>query len=185
MIERDAAIRVVEEQLEREDRHAGALGIDSTRTVVTRVEEHELVWIVFWQSEEFVRTRNPEHMLVGTGPYLVDRLDGGLHRIGVVSARTGEWEADYRARIRELPMRTVVDDLHDEIRASAASHGRLHAVRALRQRLPVLAPGDALAYVRGLLDGDAPARLVAVAVRRLVEPVVLGVETIRPGPLTE
>ncbi|MEU9323631.1 hypothetical protein AB0D91_07400 [Streptomyces canus] len=24
---------------------------------VVRVEEHELVWIVFWQSEEFIRTR--------------------------------------------------------------------------------------------------------------------------------
>ncbi|MGW4195802.1 YrhB domain-containing protein [Streptomyces sp. NPDC005004] len=183
MIGRDAAIRIVEEQLEREDRQSWALGVDTTRTVVTHVEEHELVWIVFWQSEEFVRTRNPAAMLVGTGPYLVDRLDGGLHRIGVLSARTGAWETDYRARIRGLPVRTAVDDLHDEIQVAAASHGRPHAARSLRRRLPVLSPGDALAYVSALLDGEAPARLLAVATRQLVAPVdpVLGVDTVRPG----
>ncbi|MFE6888240.1 YrhB domain-containing protein [Streptomyces sp. NPDC057694] len=31
------------------------------------------MWIVSWTSEEFVRTRNPELMLAGNGPYLVDR----------------------------------------------------------------------------------------------------------------
>lgn len=76
---------------------------------VVRVEEHELVWIVSWQSEEFVRTRNSRYMLVGNGPYLVDRVDGGLHQIGVVCAKTGEWETDYRARVRGLPVRTAVD----------------------------------------------------------------------------
>lgn len=52
------------------------------------------MWIASWQSEDLVRTRNSEFMLVGNGPYLVDRVDGGLHQIGVVSAVTGEWEAD-------------------------------------------------------------------------------------------
>ncbi|MEU6241081.1 YrhB domain-containing protein [Streptomyces sp. NPDC047024] len=184
MIERDAAIRIVEEQLEREDQRSRAIGNDATRTVVTHVEEHELVWIVSWQSEEFVRTRNVRSMLVGAGPYLVDRLDGGLHAIGAVAARTGEWEADYRARIRGLPVRTAVDDLHDALRTATASHGRLHAVRALRRSLPELSPAQALAYVNALLgDGDVPAGLAAVATRQLVAPVdpVLGVRTVRPG----
>ncbi|MEV6945042.1 YrhB domain-containing protein [Streptomyces sp. NPDC051172] len=41
---------------------------------VTAIEEHESAWIVSWPSEEFMRTRNSEFMLVGNGPYLVDRV---------------------------------------------------------------------------------------------------------------
>ncbi|MER6620965.1 YrhB domain-containing protein [Streptomyces sp. NPDC000931] len=102
MIEREAAVRTVEEQLERDYQRWRAVNADAVRMAVTRVEEHELVWIVSWQSEDFVRTRNSKYALIGNGPYPVDRVDGGLHRIGVVSSATGEWEADYRARIRGL-----------------------------------------------------------------------------------
>ncbi|MFF1475850.1 YrhB domain-containing protein [Streptomyces mirabilis] len=183
MIEREAAVQAVEEQLERDYQSWRATGVDAMRMAVVHVEQHELVWIISWQSEEFVRTRNSEFMLVGNGPYLVDRIDGGLHRIGVVSAGTGEWEADYRARIRGLPVRTAVDDLHDALRGVAATRGRMHAVRTLRQRLPVLSPAEAIEYVSALLDGDAPARLVAVATKELVEPLnpVLAVKTILSG----
>ncbi|MFI6093191.1 YrhB domain-containing protein [Streptomyces sp. NPDC051218] len=183
MIEREAAVRAVEEQLERDYQRWRAAGVDSPRMAVIDVEEHELVWIVYWTSEEFVRTRNPEFMLAGNGPYLVDRVDGGLHQVGVVSAVSGEWEDDYRARIRGLPVRTAVDDLHDALRGVAATRGRMHAVRALRQRLPVLSPAQAIEYVSALLDGEAPARLVAVATKELVEPLnsVLAVETILSG----
>ncbi len=150
---------------------------------VVDAEEHELVWIVSWTSEEFVRTQKPEFMLAGNGPYLVDRVDGGLHQVGVVSALTGAWEDDYRARIRGLPVRTAVDDLHDVLREIAPARGRMHAVRTLRHRLPVLSPAEAIEYVSGLLEGDAPARLVAVATKDLVEPLnpVLAVETILSG----
>lgn len=153
------------------------------RMAVVHVEQHELVWIVSWQSEEFVRTRNFEFMLAGNGPYLVDRVDGGLHQIGVVSAVAGDWEADYRARIRGLPVRTAVNDLHDALRGVAATRGRMHAARTLRQRLPMLSPAEAIEYVSALLDGDAPARLVAVATKELVEPLnpVLAVKTILSG----
>ncbi|MFF1967343.1 YrhB domain-containing protein [Streptomyces sp. NPDC058232] len=183
MIEREAAVRAVEEQLERDYQQWRAVSVNATRMAVVRVEEHELVWIVSWQSEEFVRTRNSGYMLVGNGPYLVDRVDGGLHQIGVVSAVTGEWEADYRARIRGLPVRTAVDDLNDELRGVAATRGRMHAVRTLRQRLPVLAPAEAIEYVGALLEGDTPARFVAVAIKELVEPLnpVPAVKTILSG----
>lgn len=183
VIEREAAVQAVEEQLERDYQQWRAAGVDAMRMAVVDVEEHELVWIVFWTSEEFVRTRNPEFMLAGNGPYLVDRVDGGLHQVGVVSAVTGEWEADYRARIRGLPVRTAVDDLHDALRGVAATRGRMHAVRTLRQRLSVLSPAEAIEYVSALLEGDAPARLVAVATRELVEPLnpVLAVKTILSG----
>ncbi|MFD3505218.1 YrhB domain-containing protein [Streptomyces sp. NPDC058676] len=183
MIEREAAVRAVEEQLERDYQQWRAVSVDAIRMAVVRVEEHELVWIVSWQSEEFVRTQNSRYMLVGNGPYLVDRVDGGLHQIGVVSANTGEWETDYRVRIRGLPVRTAVDDLHHALYGVAATHGRMNAVRTLRQRLPMLSPAEAIEYVSALLDGDAPARLVAVATKKLVEPFnsVLAVETILSG----
>ncbi|MFE4627452.1 YrhB domain-containing protein [Streptomyces mirabilis] len=183
MIEREAAVRIAEEELDRKYQKWSAAGVDSVRTAVAHVEEHELVWIIYWQSVEFMCTRNPSAMLIGNGPYLVDRTDGGLHQIGVVSAMGGEWEADYRVRIRGLAIRTPVDDLHDEICEVTATRGRMQAVRTLRQRLPVLSPAQALKYVSGLRDGDAPAHLVAVAAEQLVEPInpVLAVKTIRQG----
>ncbi|MFE6867745.1 YrhB domain-containing protein [Kitasatospora sp. NPDC057692] len=183
MIEREAAVRVVEEQLDKEYRRQRASGVEARRMAVVSVEEHDLVWIVYWSSEEFARTRDPELVLGGAGPYLVDRVDGGLHGIGVVSAMNGAWEDDYRARVRGMPVRTTVDDLDDVIRGRAATHGHLHAVRAIRQILPVLSPAEAFEYVRALLDGGAPARLVAIATEELVEPLnpVLAVKTIRTG----
>ncbi|MEU9337052.1 YrhB domain-containing protein [Streptomyces sp. NPDC048290] len=183
VIEREAAVRAVEEQLERDYQQWLAVGVGAVRMVVVDVEEHELVWIVFWNSAEFARTRNPAFMLVGNGPYLVDRVDGTLHQIGVVSAKIGAWEADYRARIRGLPVRTAVDELHDALREVATARGRMHAVRTLRQRLPVFSPGEAIEYVTALLDGDAPARLMAVVTKALVEPLdsVLAVHTIASG----
>ncbi|WP_343244160.1 YrhB domain-containing protein [Streptomyces sp. SID14446] len=183
MIERAAAVRAVEAQLERDYQHSRAMSVDTVRTPVVHVEEHELVWIVSWQSGELARTRNSKHMLIGNGPYLVDRVDGGLHQIHVVPAQTEEWEDDYRARIRGLPVRTAVDDLHDALRGVAATRGRMHAVRTLHLRLSALSPAEAIEYVSALLTGDPPARLVAVAIKELVEPLdpVLAAETILSG----
>ncbi|MEU4039921.1 YrhB domain-containing protein [Streptomyces collinus] len=185
MIERETAVRIVEEELDRENQKWAARGVAPIRTTVLHVEEHELVWKVYWQSEEYARTRDPATMLVGHGPYLVDRIDGGLHQIGVVSEIEGAWEADYRVRIRGQAVRTSVDDLHDEIREAAAIRGRMQAVRLLRQRLPILSPAQALEYVSALLHANPPAHLVAVAVEQLIEPMnpVLAVQTIRQGRL--
>ncbi|WP_189892276.1 YrhB domain-containing protein [Streptomyces xantholiticus] len=56
MIERETAVRAVEEQLERDCQQRRAVSVDAMRMTVARVEEYELVWIVSWQSEEFPRT---------------------------------------------------------------------------------------------------------------------------------
>ncbi|NEC08796.1 YrhB domain-containing protein [Streptomyces sp. SID7909] len=183
MIEREEAVRLVEEQLEREHREWLAKGVEQPAVAVADVEEHELVWIVHWQSVEYLRTESFKDMLLGNGPYLVDRVDGGLHRIGVVSAVSGAWQDDYRGRIRGLPVRTAVDELHDAVRAAAAEHGRLHAMRMLRRKLPGMSPSAAANYVRTLLDGEPPAHFVAAATAELVEPInpVEMVETVRPG----
>ncbi|MEU9372797.1 YrhB domain-containing protein [Streptomyces sp. NPDC048255] len=185
MIERDAAVRIVEEELERRYQRELSAGLDPMRMAVSHVEQHELAWIVDWTSEEHLRTRNPGFMLVGNGPYLVDCFDGSLHQIGVVSAVTGSWESDYRARIRSQVTRTAVDDLHDEIRAVADARGRVHAMHALRQRVPALSHAQIIEYVTALQHGDAPAHLVEVATGELVPPTdpVSSVLTIRvPRP---
>ncbi|WP_318200256.1 YrhB domain-containing protein [Streptomyces sp. SCL15-4] len=179
MIEQDAAVQIVEEELERDYQRELSVGIVPMRMAVAHVEQHELVWIVSWTSEEYLRTRNPDFLLAGNGPYLVDRVDGSLHQISVVSAVTGAWEADYRARIRRQVTRTAVDDLHDEVRAVADARGRVHAMHALRQRVPVLSHAQTIEYVTALQRGDPPAHLVAVACGELVPEPVLSVVTIR------
>ncbi|MFH8445452.1 YrhB domain-containing protein [Streptomyces sp. NPDC018026] len=183
MIERDVAIRIVEEELERTYQKELAAGLDPMRTAVADVEAHELVWIVGWTTEEYLRTGDRRFLPVGNGPYLVDRGDGSLHTIGVLSAMAGAWEDDYRVRVRGQTVRTAVDDLHDEVRAATAERGRVHASRVLRQRVPELTPAQAVDYVAALKTGAAPAHLVAVAAVRLVPPVdpVMSVRTLRGG----
>ncbi|MFF2901096.1 YrhB domain-containing protein [Streptomyces sp. NPDC057966] len=86
MIERDDAVRIVGKELARSHQAWVAAGVEQfPRSVVVHVDDHELVWKVYVQSEEYARTRNAAAMLVGHGPFLVDRADGGLHSIGVVS----------------------------------------------------------------------------------------------------
>ncbi|WP_322942228.1 YrhB domain-containing protein [Actinacidiphila yeochonensis] len=123
MIERDAAVRIVEEGLERDDRRWLPAGLDPMRVAVWHVERRELVRIVVRTSEEYPRTRNPDFPLAGNGPFRVDRLDGNPRRTGAVSALTVRGEADYRARVRGQAARTAVDDLHDEVRAVADARG--------------------------------------------------------------
>ncbi|MER5435774.1 YrhB domain-containing protein [Streptomyces sp. NPDC002588] len=177
MIDREFAVRLVEAHLERES--PGQLR-------VTHVEEHELAWIVSYQSAEYVRTGDTSQLLVGNGPFLVDRVDGGLHSIGVVSAHTGAWEEDYRIRIRKTATRTAVDDLHDEIRQTAGTRGRIFAMHVLRQKVAVLTHAEVVEYVNALQSGSAPAHLVAISTKALVPELdpVLSVHTVQAGQRT-
>ncbi|MGW7282769.1 YrhB domain-containing protein [Streptomyces sp. NPDC054844] len=178
MIDREFAVRAAQEDLDR--RYSGQL-------VVSGTEEHELVWIVYYQSAEYLRTGDLSHMLGGNGPYLVDLVDGGLHQIGPVSYVTGAWEVDYRSRIRKMVTRTAVDELHDEIRQTAVAQGRILAMHLLRQRVPELPHGEVIEYVTALQTGPAPPRLVDAATRALVPTLdpVLAVRTLRSGQSTE
>ncbi|WP_369149004.1 YrhB domain-containing protein [Streptomyces sp. R44] len=173
MIDRDFATRVAQEDLDR--RYSGWLAVSG-------VEEHELVWIVYYQAVEYLRTRDPGLLLGGNGPYLVDRLDGSLHQIGPVAAVTGEWEPDYRIRIRKMTIRTAVDELHEEICRTSAADGRITAMRVLRRRVQELTHAQVVEYVTALQAGTAPPHLVEIATRVLVPPLdpVLSVHTIRP-----
>ncbi|MET9293610.1 YrhB domain-containing protein [Streptomyces sp. NPDC003077] len=175
MIDREFALRLVRDELDRDQ---------SLRLVITWVEEHELAWVVYYQSAKYVRTKDPMDMLVGTGPYLVDREDGGLHLINYAAVKSGEWEADYRRHIRKLPVRTAVDELHEEIREFAAAHSRVPAARLLRARFPELPSAGAHAYVTALQSGGPPpAPFLAIVTRKLVPPrnAAHSVHTVREG----
>ncbi|MFF4143967.1 YrhB domain-containing protein [Streptomyces sp. NPDC001698] len=63
----ETAVQAVEEQLERDYQKWRAAGGDAMRMAVVHVEEHELVWIVSWQSEEFVCTRTRSSCWSATG----------------------------------------------------------------------------------------------------------------------
>ena len=181
MIERDTAIRIVEEELELTYQRELSAGLDPQRMAVAHVEEHELAWIVSYQSEEWLRTRDLRSSLVGNGPYLVDRIDGGLHRIGSARpAADGAWEDDYRVRVRGGVIRAV-EDLHHEVRAAAEARGRIHAIHVLRHRVPALNLTQGIEYVRALKNGDAPAHLVEISTAELISPTnpATSVRTIR------
>lgn len=181
MIERDTAVRIVEEELEHDYQRQLSAGLDPLRMAVSHTERHELVWIVSWTSEEYLRTLDPNLLLAGNGPYLVDRVDGSLHWIGVLSAVTDAWETDYRSRIRGQVTRTAVDELHDEVRAVTDARGRVHAMHILRGRVPALSHAQTIEYVTALQRGDAPAHLAEVATGALVPPTdpFFSVTTIR------
>lgn len=147
MIEREFAMRTVQEILDHEN---------PGRLLVTGAEEHELVWIVSFQSAEFVRSGDYRDFFVGHGPYVVDRVDGSVHAVGSAAALNREWEHDYRTRIRRLPVRTAVDALHEELCATLAVHGRIPAIRLLRTRVPALSPTQAATYTTALHSGPPP-----------------------------
>ncbi|MEU4167031.1 YrhB domain-containing protein [Streptomyces sp. NPDC026665] len=162
MVSRGFAVRLVGAQLGRDERGALAVYGRAVRAAVSGVTEHELVWIVAWQSEEFLRTGDSRHALVGTGPYLVDKEDGSLHRIALVDAVTGAWEDNYRTRVKGQHIPGPVDELHDELRTVAGTRGRIHALRLLRRHVPAFGIGDAAAYVDALQgDLEPPAALLA------------------------
>ncbi|WP_381561884.1 YrhB domain-containing protein [Streptomyces eurythermus] len=87
MKDRDAAVRIVRKELERQDRRWSAVVPGRLPATVTGVEEHGPEWIAYWNSEEFARTGTPSAMPVGNGPSLADRVDGGPHRTAVVRSR--------------------------------------------------------------------------------------------------
>ncbi|MFD4139320.1 YrhB domain-containing protein [Streptomyces sp. NPDC058572] len=190
MIEQEFAVRLVETQLEREYRAELALYGTSVHTVVAGVTHHELGWIIGHQSAEYLRTGNGSHALAGNGPYLVDGNDGSVHRIAAVDLVTGAWEDDHRVRYRGEDLPQPLDDLVAELLQTAATRGRVHAVRLLRQRVPAFTVAEAQSCVTALEARDAfPSALAVRAAEALPQPprrpVPLGVEAVTgPNPPT-
>ncbi|MGW2787870.1 YrhB domain-containing protein [Streptomyces populi] len=182
MISHESAISRAETELERAYLAELAAYGQSVPAQVTQVLEHELGWIVSWNAQEYVRTRDPRHSLLANGPYLVDKQDGSLHQIPVVDAVTGAWENDYLTRVKGQVPPGPVDALHDELRSAASTRGRAHALRLLRRRIPALSIRAATTYADALATGQSPpADLLELAVEALPrprEPVALGMRTI-------
>jgi hypothetical protein len=40
-------------------------------------------WLIFWQSADYLRTREVGSMLIGHGPYLVDGKDGSIRDVAL------------------------------------------------------------------------------------------------------
>jgi hypothetical protein len=182
MISRESAISRAEAELERAYLAELTAYGQSVPAQVTQVLEHKLGWIVSWDAQEYVRTRDPRHSLLANGPYLVDKQDGSLHQISVVDTVTGAWENDYVTRVKGQELPGPVDALHDELRSTAEAQGRAHALRLLRRRVPALSIRAATTYADALTAGQSPpADLLMLAVKALPrpkEPVALGVRTI-------
>ncbi|MEW2485962.1 YrhB domain-containing protein [Streptomyces sp. NPDC048411] len=189
MIGREEAVRLVAAELEREFPGMRLpAGPSRLHVQISDVERHELCWIVSYQSAEFLRTGDSAYMLVGNGPYLVDRMDGSLHSIGVVDAVTEAWEPEYRTRIRGERLPGAAALLADEVRDAAALTGRVAALRLLRRRVPALDYPQAKAYLAALLHGAAPPPALLALATAALEPVsyltpTLGIRTLT-GPLT-
>ncbi|MFF5706592.1 YrhB domain-containing protein [Streptomyces sp. NPDC012794] len=93
--------------------------------VVHEVKEHALGWLVFWNSAEYARSRDLRDLLVGGGPYLVDRYDGSVHHIPVTTWVGGDWEELYLRQIKGVrapdPLAASVLALMNSAGAVAAS----------------------------------------------------------------
>jgi hypothetical protein len=55
---------------------------DRPNFVITVVEPHRLGWLFYYQTEEYVRTRDFSKMYVGHGPVLVSSRDGAYVETG-------------------------------------------------------------------------------------------------------
>ncbi|MYV98937.1 hypothetical protein [Streptomyces sp. SID3343] len=169
MIERAFAVGIVEAELAREYAADPTSGDGAGPRWVLDVRRHELGWLVAVASEDGVPHPGPRPSFITTCPYLVDDLDGSLHR---VIAAPGHWEADYRAVVRGERDPKPLDELAADIRAVAAEHGRLPALRKLRRRVPTLDIAGARTYLDALVaDTAPPAALLALAMRALPSPL--------------
>ncbi|GAA4573116.1 YrhB domain-containing protein [Planotetraspora kaengkrachanensis] len=145
---------------------------------VLHVEEHALGWLVFWQSVEYVRGRDLEHMLAGHGPYLVDRQDGSIHHIPVTTYVSEDWEALYVQQIKDV---RPPDPLATAVRELTRSEGAMAAMRHLRKHAPQLGPREAKAYVMAVRDGAEPPEELANLTRKQEAIPALSIDTVA-GP---
>ncbi|MFE0464033.1 YrhB domain-containing protein [Kitasatospora sp. NPDC058965] len=152
-VPREAAIGLVEAWLARERVLAVGACRWSQKVVVSGVEEHPPGWLVFCQSAAYLRTRNPEHLLAGVGPLLVDASDGSLHLIPRATYETGEWQDLYRydvkGEVRPDPVVTLVGSVLE-------TRGPVAALRELRRNAPGMSIGQARAYVAALASRQTP-----------------------------
>jgi hypothetical protein len=147
---------------------------------VSGVEGHAVGWLVFWQSAAYLRSGNVYDLLVGNGPYLLDRQDGSIHQIPVPTL--GEnWEELYLEQVKGI---TPPDALLGAVRDVLSRDGRVAAIRHLRKHAPQLSMQDAKAYVDAVRHGGQPAEELIDRTRERPARVPLPIATLT-GPLDE
>lgn len=186
VIDRDRAVRLVEELLRAEEREFTERGQPIT-LAISMVTEHRLGWIIGSQSGAYLRSGNIGDALAGGGPYLVDHHDGSIHHIPVTDYVCGLWEEDYEQRIK--PTGAAEADPHrgipfaTEIREALEQEGRVAAIRLLRRCAPSVNMAQANDYVAVIAAGERP----SAGLIKLVRPPDqfsgrLGITTVA-GPL--
>ncbi|MER5503493.1 YrhB family protein [Streptomyces sp. NPDC002466] len=149
---KERAVELVEALLSRERQESPWMA-QLPELAVLDVEEHAFGWLVFWQSVEYTRSRDTGKMLVGHGPYLVDRQDGSIHHIPVTTFVGEGWEELYLQQVRGV---RPPDPLITDVLALVHSDGTVAAIRHLRKQAPLLGPQQAKAYVTAVRDGNEP-----------------------------
>ncbi|MET9919596.1 YrhB domain-containing protein [Streptomyces sp. NPDC006435] len=152
MVIKERAVELVEALLSRERQESPWMA-QLPELAVLDVEEHALGWLVFWQSVEYIRSRDAEKMLVGHGPYLVDRQDGSIHHIPVTTFVGEGWEELYLQQVKGV---RPPDPLITDVLELVHSDGTMAAIRHLRKQAPLLGPQQAKAYVTAVRDGNEP-----------------------------
>ncbi|MFF7789499.1 YrhB domain-containing protein [Streptomyces sp. NPDC007991] len=152
MVTKERAVQLVKALLQRQRRESPWMA-RLPELAVCDVKENALGWLVVWQSVGYIRSRDIGKMLVGHGPYLVDRQDGSIHHIPATTYATDAWEDLYLQQIRGV---RPPDPLVAAVEALVHSEGTMAAMRHLRKQAPLLGLQQAKAYVMALRDGDVP-----------------------------
>ncbi|MFF7307386.1 YrhB domain-containing protein [Streptomyces sp. NPDC008137] len=152
MVTKERAVQLVKALLSRQRQESPWMA-RLPELAVCDVKEHVLGWLVVGQSVEYIRSRDIGKMLVGHGPYLVDRQDGSIHHIPATTYVAGVWEDLYLQEIRGV---RPPDPLVAAVEALVHSEGTMAAMRHLRKQAPLLGLQQAKAYVMALRDGDEP-----------------------------
>ncbi|MFI5532180.1 YrhB domain-containing protein [Kitasatospora sp. NPDC051853] len=152
---KERAVELVEALLSRQRQESPWMAL-SPAPAVADAYEHAFGWLVSVQSVEYLRSRDPGDVLIGQGPYLVDRQDGSIHHIPVTTFVSDRWEELYLRQVKGVRPPDEPDPLVAAVRALVRSDGRLAAIRHLRKQAPLLGPHQAKAYVEAVGEGGEP-----------------------------
>jgi cupin superfamily acireductone dioxygenase involved in methionine salvage len=101
MITQKQAEQLVYERINRPD----AYWPDKPEMIVVRTTEHELGWLVFYDSRPHHETGEIQYAIAGNAPFLVSREDGTMFPTGTAAPfeeRVREAERKLRAHLQSL-----------------------------------------------------------------------------------
>ncbi len=94
MITRQEAERLVYTRINAPD----PIWHDKPEMIVVRIDEHELGWVIYYDSRPYHETKDFHYAIAGNAPYLVSREDGALF----VTGTAPPFEARLRAAEQKL-----------------------------------------------------------------------------------